>query len=114
MQRPSKNFTWYEFDWQRPLSIDDVNGMLSHLASLTPRGYLAFEVRSRDGKIAYAIGTAPQYSGKIIELFHSHGEIEFNATPISRKPITLAKHLTVSKPILSLNTDVTASAIRSG
>lgn len=114
MKRPTTDFTWYEFDWQRPLSLEDVHGMLQHLSALTPRGYLAFEVRSRAGKIAYAIGTAPQYSGKIRELIRSHGDIEFNATSIRRKPMTLAKHLRVSKPVLSLNVDVAASAIRSG
>ena len=111
----TSNIVWYEYDWQRPLSLDDVHGLLSHLSTMTPRGYLALEVRSRNGQIVYMVGTAPQYSGKMKELFISHGDVTFSDTPKnSRKPVRLAKHLTVSKPVLSLNVGVAAETIRNG
>ena len=114
MKRPN-DFSWYEFNWHRPFSLDDVHQMLARISALTPRGYVAFEVRSQNGQITYAVGMAPQYSGKLRELFHGSGDIEFTATSgIQRKHMTLARHLTVSKPILSLNVDVAASVIRSG
>lgn len=114
MKTPN-NFVWYEYDWQRPLSLDDVHGLLSHLSTMTPRGYLALEVRSRNGQIVYMAGTAPQYSGKIRELFTSHGDVHFSDVPgASRKPVRLAKYLSVSKPVLSLNVSVAAETIRNG
>lgn len=114
MKHPN-SFQWYEYDWQRPLSLDDVHGMLSHLSTMAPRGYLCVEVRSRNGHIVYLAGTAPEYSGKMKELFQSHGDVHFSDVPTaSRKPMRLAKYLSVSKPVLSLNVDVAAATIRNG
>lgn len=114
MKHPN-SFQWFEYDWQRPLSLDDVHGMLSHLSTQTPRGYLCVEARSRNGHIVYLVGTAPQYSGKMKELFQSHGDVSFSDVPTaSRKPMRLAKYLSVSKPALSLNVDVAAATIRNG
>ena len=108
-----QEFEWFGFEWQRPIELTDIYEMLSHLSALTPRGYLAFEARSRDGKIFYSIGTNPQYSGKIKELIKAHGKVEFTGD-ITRKPVDKARAISVSKPILQLNTEVSASAIRSG
>ena len=115
MKKPTQAFEWHDFVWQRPIELEDIHAMLSHLSALTPRGYLAFEARARDGRIVYSVGTSPQYTGKIKELMRAHGEVEY--TPQgenSRKPVAKARSLTVSKPILLLNTEVAASAIRSG
>ena len=114
MKKPSREFAWHSFNWQRPIELEDIHSMLSHLSALTPRGFLAFEARARNGRIIYSIGTDPQYSGKIQELIQAHGSVEFSSLPrSSRKPVSIAKSLTVSKPILLLNTEVAASAIRS-
>ena len=109
------NLCWYEINWERPFELDDVYALLSHIGSLSPRGYLAMEVRSHDGQVNYKVGITPEYSGKLREVFVSHGNIEFvECEEPNRKPMDEARHLTVSKPILSLNTDVTDSVIRSG
>ena len=114
MKTPN-NFVWYEYDWQRPLSLDDVHGLLSHLSAATPRGYLCVEARCRNGRIVYLTGTSPTYSGKMKELFHTHGDVHFSDVPsASRKPVCLAKYLSVSKPVLSLNVGVAAETIRNG
>lgn len=114
MKKPNDEFVWYDFQWQRPILLDDIYFMLSHLSALTPRGYMAFEARARNGRIFYSIGACPQYIGKIKELLRSHGSVEFRKQPDdNRKPVTIARKLSVSKPILQLNTDVSASAIRS-
>ena len=81
MQLPSK-LMWYEYTWHRPFSIDDVIGLLTHLASFTPRGYLIFEARGYSNQVRYLVGFDPIYSGKMIELFKGHGEIELIALPI--------------------------------
>lgn len=111
----TKEFDWYEFNWQRPVELEDIHLMLSHLSGLAPRGFTVFEVRSRNGRVHFLIGTNPQYSGKIKELMRAHGDVEFRKQqPEARKSMRVARSLTVSKPILSLNVDVAASAIRSG
>ncbi len=115
MKQLNQEFVWFELNWQRPFALEDVTGLLAHLSQLTPRGFLCVEARSKGGNITYLIGTAAQYSGKISEIVRSHGEIELNAVKnVRRKPMSLAKHLTVSKPVLSLNADVTDSVVRSG
>ena len=114
MQTPS-NLKWYEYVWHRPFSLDDVIGLLTHLAAFTPRGYLVFEARGANNRVRYLIGFDAKYSGKMIELFKGHGEIELNEVPAaSRRRISLAKHLKVSKPSLSLNTGRAEAIIRAG
>ena len=43
MQLPL-GFKWYEYTWHRPFSLDDVIGLLTHLAEFTPRGYLVLRL----------------------------------------------------------------------
>lgn len=115
MKKTKRDFAWFEVNWERPFELEDVYALLSHIGSLTPRGYMVFEVRSRNGQVNHKVGIAPEYSGKLREVFASHGNIEFiECEETYRKPMNEARHLTVSKPILSLNTDVTGSVIRSG
>ena len=116
-QKHTQDMQWFTLDWARPFPLEDVYGLLSHLSMLTPRGYLVLEARSSNNQTRYLVGTAPKYSGKIRELVQGRGDIEFNAveeTDASRKPMSLAKHISVSKPILLLNAGVTASVVRSG
>ena len=109
------DFTWFELNWHRPFALDDVHLLLSRISALTPRGYVAFEVRSLNSQVSYYVGFAAQYSGKMREVFQSTGDVEIvEIEQNKRKPMTVARHLTVSKPILSLNVDVAASVIRSG
>ena len=115
MKKASRDFSWYEMNWERPFELEDIYALLSHIGSLAPRGYMVMEVRSRDRQVNYKVGIAPEYSGKLREVFAAHGNIEFlECEKPNRKPMDEARYLTVSKPILSLNTDVTGSVIRSG
>jgi len=114
MQLP-QNFVWYEFTWRRPFSLDDVIGLLTHISAFTPRGYLVFEARGAGNQVRYLIGFDAKYSGKMIELFKGHGEIELTqVSAASRMRVSLAKHLKVSKPSLSLNTGRAEAVIRAG
>ena len=115
MKLPTQEFIWFEYDWQRPFINENVHELLSHIAALTPRGYLVFEVRCVEGQISYLVGMSPQYKGKMLELFRGHGEIEFHDVPSAfRKPVSSSQHLTISKPVLSLNAGMTDSVVRSG
>ena len=115
MKNPTEDFIWFEYDWQRPFDTEDVYELLSHLATMTPRGFVAFETRCHEGQIAHLVGFTQQYRGKMVELFRGHGETELSDVPSAfRRPVSFAQHLTTSKPVLSLNADVTDSAVRSG
>ena len=115
MKSPTQDFIWFEYDWQRPFVNENVHELLSHIAAHTPRGYLVFEGRCVEGRISYLVGMSPQYKGKMLELFRGHGEIEFRDVPSAfRKPVSSSQHLTVSKPVLSLNAGMTDSVVRAG
>ena len=88
MKATTDELVWYEVDWQRPFNTEDVIGLLSHIATMTPRGFVAFETRCHEGQIAHLVGIAPLYRGKMIELFKGHGEIELSDVPSAfRKPM---------------------------
>ena len=115
MNHPTDDFVWYEFDWQRPFAVEDVIGLLSNLATMTPRGFVALETRCHEGQIAHLVGFTRTYRGKMIELFKGHGEIELSDVPQAfRKTMSSAQHLSISKPVLSLNAGVTDSVVRTG
>lgn len=115
MRTITEEFEWYAIDWQRPFDIEDVIGLLSHIATMTPRGFVALETRCHEGQIDHLVGFTPPYRGKMIELFKGHGEIELSDVPSAfRKPMTSAQHLSISKPVLSLNAGVTDSVVRNG
>jgi len=109
------NLCWYELFWQRPFELDAVYDLLIHLAAATPRGPVVWEVRGTKGKVRFFVGTFPCYSRKIHEIFRTNGKVRFAALEeADRIPMEAAKRLKISKPVLSLKTDTTLSAIRSG
>ena len=115
MKTITEDFEWYAIDLQRPFDIEDVIGLLSHIATMTPRGFVALETRCHEGQIDHLVGFTPPYRGKMIELFKGHGEIELSDVPSAfRKPMSSAQYLSVTKPVLSLNADVTDSVVRAG
>ena len=86
-------FCWYEVFWQRPFELDAVYDLLTHLATAAPRGPIVWEVRGSKGKVRFFLSALSE---------------------TDRTPIAAAKRLKISKPSLSLKTDITLSAIRSG
>ena len=89
--------------------------MLSHLATLSLRGAVVCEVRSRNGKVSYLLGAATRYIKNIEEAIKAHGDIQFHeADEEKRTAITAARQLKISHPTLSLKTDITEAVIRAG
>lgn len=115
MKRKIERIYWREVVWHRPFRIETVWDLLSHLAALSPRGAIVWEARGRDGTVRYYLGADPKYMRKIEETMQAHGDIRFYDVPAhTLSPIHTAKQLKISKPALSLHTDVTMSAIRAG
>ena len=99
----------------RPYKTETVWEALSHLAALSPRGAVIWEVRSQNGKVSYLTGAAARYIRNIEEAIKAHGNIQFHeAGAEKRAAITAARQLKISHPTLSLRTDITEAVIRAG
>lgn len=110
-----EDIRWQELIWQRPIALEAVFEMLTHLAALSPRGAVALEVRGCRGSVRYLLGADRKYSGKIAKALSAHGDIKFYDFPdLARGLVTSAKRLKISHPSLSLNTNMTLSVVRAG
>jgi hypothetical protein len=109
------DLVWQEVTWQRAFTLDDVLELLTHIASTVPRGAIAFEVRGGGGNVRYSLGTERAHCRKIRDLFAVHGDIRFgDIEEGDRQKVVAAKQLKITRPLLSLKTDCTISAIRAG
>ena len=113
MKRQIYDLCWKEVVWRRPFELEAVQELLTHLAALTPRGPIIWEVRAVRGHVRFLIGAERQYMRKIEEVFQAHGNVQFFTEPDSaRIAIATVKQLKVSRPQLSLKTDTTMAVIR--
>ena len=115
MKHPIEGLVWRELVWARPYKIETVWETLSHLAALSPRGAVIWEVHSRNGKVHYLLGAAKRYIRNIEEAIKAHGDIQFHEVGAEKRiAVTAARQLKISRPILSLKTDITQAIIRAG
>lgn len=115
LKRQIENIIWKEMVWARPYKLENVWEIFSHLAALSPRGAVVWEVRSRNGQASYLIGAAARYIKNIEEAVQAHGDIKFHdAGQKKRTAVTVACQLKISHPTLSLNTGITEAVIRAG
>jgi hypothetical protein len=115
MKRKIEELWWREIIWHRPFKIGAVWELLSHLAAMTPRGAILWEVRGRGGLVRYYLGADRKYMGKFEDAAKTHGDIRFYDVPEHlRKPAGTARQLKITHPLLSLKTDISMSVIRAG
>ena len=115
MKRKMKDICWKEVVWHRPFEIEAVWELLSHLATITPRGAVIWEVRGHGGHVNYYLGADQRYISAIEAAIKVHGNIHFYDLPEHiRKPVTTAKQLKITHPVLSIKTDISMSVIRAG
>lgn len=115
LKHPIEGLIWRELVWARPYKIETVWETLSHLAALSPRGAVIWEVHSRNGKVRYLLGAAKRYIRNIEEVIKAHGDIQFHEVGAEKRiAVTAARQLKISRPILSLKTDITQAVIRAG
>ena len=115
LKHPIEGLVWRELVWARPYKIETVWETLSHLAALSPRGAVIWEVHSRNGKVRYLLGAAKRYIRNIEEVIKAHGDIQFHEVGAEKRiAVTAARQLKISRPILSLKTDITQAVIRAG
>ena len=107
----TKDFVWREVSIQRPYESEVLWDILTHIASLTSRGPLVWEARCKNSKMRYIIGTPKWSVSRIQEVFNAHANVQFTGG-VQREPVTEVRKLKISKPVLSLNTEVSAAMIR--
>jgi hypothetical protein len=78
MKRNVSKLTWQEVEWSRPFQHTDVVELLRHLAVLSPRKQIIWEVRGSGGRVRYFIGTKRRYMKPLRAMFMAHGKIEFS------------------------------------
>lgn len=106
---------WKQVIWARPYKTENVWELLSHLAALSPRGAVIWEIRSKNGQVHYLLGADKRYIADIEKAAKAHGSIEFHdAEETARIPINTARQLKISHPSLSLKTDMAQAVIRAG
>lgn len=106
---------WKEFVWRRSFKLEQVHEMLAHLATVSSRGAVIWEIRARDGFVRHLLGADSASIHKITEALQVHGEIEFYPVDEhNRQAVDMVRQIKVSHPSLSLRTDIAESTIRAG
>ena len=106
-----KDIVWREVFLQRPYEMETLYDILTHLASLTSRGPIIWEARGKGGVMRYLTGMTKWSANRVREVFKAHSSVQFSGSVV-RENITEARKLKISKPVLSLNTEVCAAMIR--
>ena len=112
LERRFEDIVWREIVWQRPFELEAVQEMLVHLASLSTRGPIVWEIRGNGNRIRYLVGMEKCHQAKIKQAMEPHGKIQFHKPEEERGPVTKAVQLKISKATLSLKTDKTTAVIR--
>ena len=115
MKRTFMDLCWQEVSWQRQFMPETVQELLTHLAALIPRGPVLWEVRGNREKVRYFLGADRHHMGRIQAVFNAHGDVRFTGPERnSRRLVTTAGYLKVTRPALSLKTDLTEAVVRAG
>ena len=111
MKRKFEVLSWSEFHWQRPFEIDDVKAMLGQLVGLSRRKAVIFEIRIKQNKVRYLLGTEGQDRPYIHQLIQSHRKIQFSKAP-KREVMTSARLVRIKQSHYALKTDSVENMIR--
>ena len=111
MKRKFEALSWSEFHWQRPFVIDDVKAMLGQLVGLSRRKAVIFEIRIKQNKVRYLLGTEGQDRPYIHQLIQSHRKIQFSKVP-KREVMTSARLVKIKQSYYALKTDSVENMIR--
>lgn len=111
MRRKFEALSWSEFHWQRPFEIDDVKAMLGQLVGLSRRKAVIFEIRIKQNKVRYLLGTEGQDRPYIHQLIQSHRKIQFSKAP-KREVMSSARLVKIKQSHYALKTDSVENMVR--
>lgn len=89
-------------------SQNDVIALLTHIATISPRKNVVWEVRGSGGKIRYYIGTSRRYMKPLRVALSAHGDGEMDLVDVyekERPKVNIARQVKRNKSVLSLNTN---------
>lgn len=109
--RTTRTMVWREVFLQRPYELDIIYDILTSIAALSSRGPVVWEARSVEGQMHYYLGTLDWSCSRVQEAFKAHSNVEFVGN-VKRTPVSVARRIRVSRPILTLNYERTTAAIR--
>ena len=112
MKRKFEALSWSELHWQRPFEIDDVKAMLGQLVGLSRRKAVIFEIRIKQNKVRYLLGTEDQDRPYIHQLVQSYRKIQFSKAP-KREVMSSARLVKIKQSHYALKTDSVENMIRS-
>ena len=113
MKRNNSALIWQEIIWQRPFTQSDVLELFTHLAVLSPRKQIVWEVRGSAGKVRYFVATQRRYMKPLKTAITAHGQITFSdVADNTRKDVDFARLIKRSKPALSLATAKSLSVLK--
>ena len=100
---------------KRPFKLETVLDSLVHLAATHPRGAVVLEIRGFKGQVHYILGADKNYIKGVMLALSSHIDVNFHPVAINtRRSATYARKIRITKPTLSLNTDITETVTRAG
>lgn len=100
---------------KRPFKLEAVLDSLAHLAATRPRGAVVLEIRGFKGQVHYLLGADKKYIKSVMATLSSHIDVNFHPVAINtRRSATYARKIRITKPALSLNTDITEAVTRAG
>lgn len=110
-----ENLAWKEVLW-RPEKVEIVCEMFCHVASISPRGAVVWEIRAQHGEVRYFLGADSKYIDNICKAIKAHDRNMqlYDVSEKERTSVQLAKKLKITHPTLSLRTDVTEAVTRAG
>lgn len=111
MNTRAREFVWREAYLQRPYEMDAIYDILTSMAALSSRGPVVWEVRAVNGQLHYYLGTLEWSATRLKEVFTAHTDVQFTDAK-KRTPVTAARKIKISKPILTLNYERTTALIR--
>ncbi|MBQ2695078.1 type IV secretory system conjugative DNA transfer family protein [Candidatus Saccharibacteria bacterium] len=109
----NRELVWHEVFLQRPYELDTVYNVLTHIAALTSRGPVIWEVRAKNGQVHYYLGTLNWSAGRLIEAFSAHTDVQFVGVKDTEfESVNTARKLKITKPVLTLNHERTSAMVR--
>jgi len=108
----TKPLAWTEIHWPRPLEIEAVLSLLTHLATISRAGQIVFEARASGEQVRYLLGAEAGVLEQVEGVMQGVlDQVRFGGQ-VERAEATLAKSIKLSRPTLALNTDSQTAIVR--
>ncbi|MCL2280663.1 type IV secretion system DNA-binding domain-containing protein [Candidatus Saccharibacteria bacterium] len=103
MVKTNNQLEWAEIHWPRPLGVESVLALLTHLATVSRSSQVVFEARARKHKVHYLIGSEQVQLGSIQKMMHGElAGLRFTKEAVRAK-VTVARSVRLSHPTLAIN-----------